>query len=118
MVFDHRNGALNCRSRFLIVYFPTRLRNARKIGGGIDDEPGVNGNAVTTHAGPGRNTLTRGWRFAKSMTSHTFMPKRSQMRDSSLANAILVSRKAFSVSFTSSAVRAVVAMHAPRTNVL
>jgi hypothetical protein len=29
-----------------------------------------------------------------------------------------IPKKAFSVSFTSSAVRAVVAMHAPRTNVL
>jgi hypothetical protein len=50
MVFYQRDGTLNCRSCFMIVYLATRPHNARKIRGGIDDEPGINSNAVTTHA--------------------------------------------------------------------
>ncbi|MNC75883.1 hypothetical protein D3C75_1274920 [compost metagenome] len=57
--------------------------------------------------------------MAREISSHTSMPCLSQMRDSSLAKAILTSRKAFSVSLLISAVRASVAMHSPFfTNIL
>jgi hypothetical protein len=61
--------------------------------------------------------FTRGWRFAIRMTSHTFMPRSWQIIESSFANAMFRSRKLFSTSLHSSAVRASVAITAPLTNV-
>jgi hypothetical protein len=68
--------------------------------------------------GPGWRILTRGWRLASRISSHTLMSSLSQMIDSSLAKAMFTSRKAFSVSLHISAVRAVVTTHSPFTNVL
>src|SRR5699024_11786283 len=55
--------------------------------------------------GPGCKILTRGCRFASSMTSHTSIPNSSLIMDSSLAKAMLTSRNEFSTSFDISAVR-------------
>ena len=65
--------------------------------------------------GPGCRMLTRGWRFARRISSHTLMPSLSQIRDSSFAKAMFTSRKLFSVSLAISAVRQSVSMQSPST---
>ena len=65
--------------------------------------------------GPGWRIFTRGWRLAMRITSHTLMPARSQTIESSLAKAMLTSRKLFSESLTISAVRESVPTTSPRT---
>ena len=66
--------------------------------------------------GPGCRTSTRGWRLASPMSSQGSNPRESHTSEISFAKAMLTSRYAFSVSFTSSAVRAAVVWHRPRTN--
>ncbi len=64
---------------------------------------------------PGERISTRGWRFASAIASRTSTPSCAAMAASSLAKAMLTSRKAFSASFTNSATRAVVGSSAART---
>ena len=66
--------------------------------------------------GPGCRMSTRGWRLASPMSSQGSTPRESHTSETSFANAMFTSRYAFSVSFTSSAVRAPVTWHRPRTN--
>ncbi|MNN67447.1 hypothetical protein D3C81_1830810 [compost metagenome] len=65
--------------------------------------------------GPGCRMLTRGWRLARRISSHTLISSLSQIIDNSLAKAMLRSRKLFSVSLHISAVRKLVMTHSPST---
>ena len=67
--------------------------------------------------GPGCRMFTRGWWLASSMSSHTSMPCSAQITDSSLAKAMLTSRKEFSTSLAISAVRVSVSRISPSQNV-
>ncbi|CSA88218.1 Uncharacterised protein [Vibrio cholerae] len=68
--------------------------------------------------GPGLRILTRGWRLAKRINSHTLIFNLLHTKESSLAKAMLTSRNEFSVNLAISAVRALVTMHSPFTKVL
>ena len=57
--------------------------------------------------------FTRGWWFASRMTSHTSTSTSSQTAASSLAKAMLTSRKEFSVSLAISALVASVSRISP-----
>ena len=67
---------------------------------------------------PGCRMLTRGWRLASEINSHTLISSLSQIMESSLTKAMFTSRKEFSVSLHISAVRALVIMQSPFTKVL
>lgn len=115
-VVEAENGVdgLECTPVGLMVVDGACLcNNLRFLGECCGKEVGSTAMQCPPTPQPGCRMLTRGCLFAKAISSQTFMPARSHIRDSSLAKAICTSRDEFSVSLHISAVRALVGCRVP-----
>ena len=99
-----------------VIDLTSRADQLGSLRRGRDDEPGVNGDAVATHTGPGRQDVDPRVPVGQPMISQTSSPSCSQTPASSLAKAMLTSRKEFSTSLAISALSASVKRISPRQN--